>query len=492
MSRYPRIILFAALLVSLIGCQVPPAPTGGPSGPPANAQRSKPKEDEYDGWLFKKVTGQKAAEEQARATSPQNPPGNPAGVIPVSATAPVAAPGNDPQAGYPTGGYPQTGYPPAETLPPGTPPAAYPPAASPPPASAPAASPPVASAGTPVPDGPKKDEKKKGFDISDLAPENAYKNFKNAVGLGPDEKLARQSLKEGEALFREKKYADAIPKFKTAVDRWPDSTLEEDAQFMLGESYFFADKYADAHDTFGELLKKRNNTRYLDTVMAREFAIGRYWEQMYRKSPSWPITPNLTDKTRPLFDTFGNAIKAYETIRMYDPTGPLADDAVMAMANAYFLKGEYDNAAFNYDLLRKEYPSSEFQQQAHLFGLQAKLRVYQGKDYDGNPLNDADEIGTQAERQFGAKLGAERERVAETLRKIREMKAEREWSIAQYYETKKAYRAARNTYKDLIKEYPTTKHAEMARARMEQIRDKPDLPPNHFKWLTDLFPSELN
>jgi outer membrane protein assembly factor BamD (BamD/ComL family) len=364
----------------------------------------------------------------------------------------------------------------------------YDPAVVPASATAPAA--PDAN-GASLPDGPKKEEKK-GFDISDLAPENAYKNIKKAVGLGPDEKIARQNLKEGEALFRQQKYADAVAKFTTAADRWPDSTLEEDAQFLLGESYFFSDQYSKAHDVYGELLKKHNNTRYLDTVMAREFAVGRYWEQMYGKSPSWPITPNLTDKSRPVFDTFGNAIKAYDTIRMHDPTGPLADDAVMATANAYFVKGEFENAAYHYDLLRKEYPSSEFQQQAHLLGLQAKLRVYQGKDYDGNPLNDADEIAKQTKVQFGSKLGPELERVIETARKIEEMKAEREWSTGQYYETKKAYRAARLTYDGLIKEYPTTRHAEMARAPLEQIRDKPDLPPNHFKWLTDIFPSELN
>jgi outer membrane protein assembly factor BamD (BamD/ComL family) len=488
MSRYPRIMLLVAWLASLVGCQVPPAPVSGQSGPPANAVRSKQKEDEYDGWLFKKVTGQGAPQEQA-AAAPQNrpgyAPGNPSGVVPTSATAPLAAPG-----GYAPGGYPAAEVPPG--LSPGGAPAAYPPPAAPLAASPPPVAPPVApAAGVSVPDGPKKEEKKKGFDIADLAPENIYKNAKSAVGLGPDEKFARQNLKGGEALFREKKYADAVAKFKTAADRWPDSALEEDAQFLLAESCFFSDQYSKAHDTFTELLKKHDNTRYLDTVMAREFAIGHYWEQMYRKSPSWPITPNLTDKSRPMFDTFGNAIKAYETIRMHDPTGPLADDAVMATANAYFVKGEFENAAFHYDLLRKEYPSSEFQQQAHLLGLQAKMRVYQGKDYDGVPLGDADEIAKQLKTQFGSKLGPELERVNETARKIQEMKAERQWSVGQYYETKKAYRAARITYDGLVKEYPATRHAEMARARLAEIRDKPDLPPNHFKWLTDIFPSEL-
>ncbi len=68
--------------------------------------------------------------------------------------------------------------------------------------------------------------------------------------------------------------------------------------------------------------------------------------------------PNVTDKSKPLFDTFGYAIQAYERIRLNDPRGPLADASLMALGNAYFRHGHYEEAAYNYDLLRKEYPNS--------------------------------------------------------------------------------------------------------------------------------------
>ena len=102
------------------------------------------------------------------------------------------------------------------------------------------------------------------------------------------------------------------------------------------ESEFFSDQYPKAHDTYGGLLKKYTNTRYLDTVAAREFALGRYWEQLQDAKPTVAASPNATDGSRPMFDTFGYAIQAYERVRLNDPTGPLADAAVMAMGNAYF------------------------------------------------------------------------------------------------------------------------------------------------------------
>ncbi|MHC4180387.1 MAG: tetratricopeptide repeat protein, partial [Planctomycetota bacterium] len=107
---------------------------------------------------------------------------------------------------------------------------------------------------------------------------------------------------------------------------------------------------------------------------------------------------------------------------MKDPTGPLADDSIMATANAYFGRGRYEDASYYYDLLRTEYPRSEHQIQAHVLGLQSKLRVYQGKLYDGTPLNEADEIAEQALTQFRDQLGPEQVRVAEVRDSITERK----------------------------------------------------------------------
>ncbi len=92
--------------------------------------------------------------------------------------------------------------------------------------------------------------------------------------MAPTRRSPAAQFREGEALFRAKKYAEAAPKFYTASWRWPDSTLEEDALFLEGECYFFDDQYGKAQDAYDALLKAHGNTRYLDTVMWRLFAIG--------------------------------------------------------------------------------------------------------------------------------------------------------------------------------------------------------------------------
>jgi outer membrane protein assembly factor BamD (BamD/ComL family) len=335
----------------------------------------------------------------------------------------------------------------------------------------------------------KKEDEESDF-LESLYPTNIYKNVKKMTGYGPDEKIARAAFKEAEELYVQKKFEEAAPKYATAASRWPDSPLEEDALFKLGECYFFTDQVSKAYDTYNKLLKKYEFSRYLDTAGSRLFAIARYWDEYQVAEPHWPITPNLTDKKRPLFDTWGHSIKAYEQVRLNDPTGPLADDSVMATANTYFKNGRYEDAAYNYDIIRKEYPKSEHQVNAHVLGVQSKMNVYQGPDYDGLPLKEAEEISQQALTQFPDQLGPEKQRMIQTKNEIIAQEAQRDWQTAQYYDNKKYYGAARYYYREVIKAHPQTKFAEMAQARLEEIKDLPADPPNRFKFLTDLFQSE--
>ena len=436
-----RLLLLCVSLSSGIasGCLgVPPVPTDSTQAQAVHRSQSSSDDDPYEGWLFRKLTGQK---QPAETTAPAQP---------------VAV---DPNPAYGSQSLP--GSPITESV----------------------------DAGAPADDGPdpKADD---GLGPDDFYLENIVKNIKKATGQGPDKAKAQAAFDRGEALFREGKYEDAAGELSTAADRWPESAIEEDALFLLGECYFFTDQYFKAHDAYGKLLVNHTNTRHLDTVMNRTFAIARYWDEQQQKAGTWPITPNLTDKKRPRFDTFGHAIEAYQRIRLHDPTGPLADHAVMAMANGYFVRNQFENAAWNYDLLRKEYPDSEHQFEAHLLGLQAKRRIYQGSHYDGKALEEAEEIANQTLTMFPDKLGEEQKRLLRNQAQIVEEQALRDYAMGQFYEAKRCYGAARYYYKLVIEGFPNSQTAQRAQERIEAIRDKPNEPSNPLRWVTDLLPDE--
>jgi hypothetical protein len=201
------------------------------------------------------------------------------------------------------------------------------------------------------------------------------------------------------------------------------------------------------------------------------------------------LTPNAIDKTRPWFDTIGHAIKTYDNIRLNDPTGPRADDAIMATANIYFRRGRYDDADYHYTLLRREYPRSELQFEAHLLGLQAKLRKYQGADYDGAPLEEAKTLVKQLRLNFAGRLSAEeRERLRTVEGQLNMEIASRDFRMAKYFDDTKYYGSARYYYAQVIKKYPDTELAAQARERVAQIQGEPEAPPKRLAWFVDLFP----
>lgn len=335
--------------------------------------------------------------------------------------------------------------------------------------------------------------------IASLSPDNLTNNIKKLTGTAPDNELAKKLYLEADAQFRQGAAAEgsqrdalftaAADKYRLAAIRWPDSALEQDALFMAGESFFFADRLTKANEFYEKLIKKHPNSRHLDAVEARRFTIAQYWLELNKVKPLWAVQYNYSDKTRPGFDTQGSAIRVLDKIRVEDPTGKLADDATLAAGNAHFIAGNYMDAAEFYDDLRRTFPASEHQFRAHFLGLKAKLLSYQGEHYDGAALDDAEKLITQIRRQFKAEAQQEDKFLKEAYAEVRFKKAQREWKMASYYDNRKEYGGARHYYGIVVKDFADTPLAPKARERLEEIKDLPDVPEQVAPWLVKMFPA---
>ncbi len=347
-------------------------------------------------------------------------------------------------------------------------------------------------------------EEDAGFQMSDLTPsaiaENAKGTFARLSGKPSNEDLA-QGLKEeaeGEYLAatkatgaeRTQLFRAAAKKFASAAARKPESSLEEEALFLSGESFFFGDHYWKANEQFEKLIAAYPNTRYLDTAETRRLAIAHYWLEVHRADPQSIFTFNLIDEERPTRDTFGHSLRVFDKIRLEDPTGRLADDATLAAANAHFLAGDYLKADSFYTDLRRAFPSSEHQFVAHFMGAKAKLLSYRGADYGGDLLEEAEKLFKTMRTQFPMESEKRRKEIEKAHAEVRREKAERVWRTSQFYYNRQEYGAARFSYQEIIDDYPGTPHAQRAQQRLDEIAAKPDVPPQRLKWLVDLFPSE--
>lgn len=337
-----------------------------------------------------------------------------------------------------------------------------------------------------------------GFELKDLSPDNLTKTVKKLSGRGPNKEIAKKAFDEGNALYkqaatgepaqRSAQFAAAAEKFVEAAERFPNSALEQDALFYAGESYFFADMYTQSTTSYEKLIKAYPNNRYMDKVDQRRFAIAQYWLDLNRKNPEPVYYFNWTDNSRPWRDARGGALRLFDKIRVDAPTGKLADDATLAAANENLLAGKFMKADEYYSDLRTAYPTSEHQFLAHFLGLKAKLNSYLGPNYSSASLVEAEKLIKQMRRQFPVESEKEKDFIDRAAAEVRYKKAEKIWSLGEYYYNRSEYRAAGTHYQQLLHEYNDTPFARQAEQRIEKTAGLPPVPPQKLPWLVDLLP----
>lgn len=341
-------------------------------------------------------------------------------------------------------------------------------------------------------------EENKGLSWSDFSFDNLGKTSKKLTGRGPNKELARERYREADDLFRQATsappsrkadiFAMAAPKFMAAADRWPESQLAMDALYMAGECHFFADNYPQANLCYEKLVKAFPNNRYLDAVDKRRFAIAKYWLELNHQSPEPFYYVNWTNKSRPWRDVKGHGLRVYDKIRIDDPTGKLADDATLAIANEHFGSGKFYKADEYYTDLRQAYPTSEHQFLAHFLGVKSKLNSYEGAAYGGTALDEAEKLIKQTRRQFPQEAEKEREYLDKAAAEVRLDKAEQLMHLARFYDNRAEYRAAEHYYARVLKDYRDTPLGAQAETRVAQISGLPAKPEQQLPWLVAMFP----
>lgn len=297
-----------------------------------------------------------------------------------------------------------------------------------------------------------------------------------------------------EKIYEDGDYENAKKAFHKVARKYKKSEIREDAIYMEAESSYELGHYSDAQDKYSELLKDFPSTRHLDTVSQRLFEIARIWldfpeaaqlsevqqvnydelgERLPAENPpkeqGWGsvLVPNLTDESRPLFDPAGNGVASLRLIWLNDPTGPLADDALMLAASHYARTGNFVEADRHYTLLREEYPNSPHVQAAFVLGSHVKLMSYEGPNYDEKSLEDAEHLKESTLRLYPNL--EDRERLETELKKIELAKAAREWELVVFHGRKKNARGQAIYCHLLIQRYPNTPYADMARKTLNEL-----------------------
>ncbi len=73
-----------------------------------------------------------------------------------------------------------------------------------------------------------------------------------------------EELDVAKKLYDNKDYANARKAFQKVAKKYKDKHIEEETLFMVAESDFQMQHFADAQDSYDELFKKYPSTRYLE------------------------------------------------------------------------------------------------------------------------------------------------------------------------------------------------------------------------------------
>jgi outer membrane protein assembly factor BamD (BamD/ComL family) len=336
--------------------------------------------------------------------------------------------------------------------------------------------------------------------LDDLAPSQFSTTMKVRLQGGSDQQAAQQAYAEGQRLYNagigqldakpdgdahQQYFEDAANQFRLASASWPDSQIEEDALYFEGESFFFSDRYVQSNRSFEKLVANYSGTHYLDLAEQRRYAIAVYWLQLAEKSGM----PNLTDPKRPKTGLAGEARRVLHRIRIDDPTGKLADDATLALGKAFMQAKRYYEAADTFEDLRRKYPGSKHQFTAHMLELEARLNGYQGKDYDDTPLRKADDLMKTIVRQFPQESRTQLTYLEKQASQIQNQIAERDYTMAQYFEGRGENRAAKIYYEKVAQKFQDTELGKTVEQQITKVAAKPPKPEQHAKWLVDIFPN---
>ncbi|MGO9601725.1 MAG: tetratricopeptide repeat protein [Isosphaeraceae bacterium] len=289
---------------------------------------------------------------------------------------------------------------------------------------------------------------------------------------------AEKELDEAQQLFQQGKLADAEAVYKQIAKKRKGTQWGEKALYYVAECQYQQRKYVQANDSFERLFAEHSGTQYMDKLVSREYSLAQLW--LAQSDPQAKPQDKLSWFARftgeqPLLDTRGTALKALEHVRSHDPEGPLADDALLQIADTHMKSTDYESAAIYYDQLISTYDKSPFLQKAQLASIDARLKGYMGPDYDGAGLEKARDMVKQTMATFPDRQ-ASYEGLFHTLDVINAQEAERTFHVGAFYKRVGKVTSAEYYFGKIPQRWPNSPWAVKAKTELAQLAKMPRKP----------------
>ncbi len=255
-----------------------------------------------------------------------------------------------------------------------------------------------------------------------------------------------QRYKYALSLLVEQKYVNAVKEFESIIKIEPTSEYAEVSQINIGWAYFLNGDYKRALKAYEKVLQKHPGTKRTKEILEKEYQVG--------------VAQMDTNEEA--------AIAVFEKIIEKHPLGPVAPDAQVKIADAYFKLGQYEEALDAYEKFLENYPKNEWIPYVQYQIPLTKVRHEKLQERNYGLLVSAREGFEEylISNPQGVHVGDAKRMIEE----IRAIEAEREFNIGDFYLRVKRPASAAMYFEFVINDFPGTIWAERASERLEFLR----------------------
>jgi outer membrane protein assembly factor BamD (BamD/ComL family) len=277
----------------------------------------------------------------------------------------------------------------------------------------------------------------------------------SAAQVTPDGLLA-----SAKGAFDRQEYVSARQLARRVVRQHPTAPQVVDAWLVLIDSLAKLENHPRAAQECERLLAAHPQTRHRSAILRREFEIGKALAHSH---------------ARLLFFRFSRreeGAEVLEKVIAHAPFGPLADDSILAIAEAHLAARDFAVARDQYDRLLKHYPDSDLAIAARVRRAVCNMHLSAGAAYDPEPAEEA-----RKDLELLSRVSGDAE-IAARARAVRDVMAQGDYEAGLYYLRQGNLEGGVRYLEAVVAKYPDSEYAARARrllatARDAQAKEKP-------------------
>ena len=271
----------------------------------------------------------------------------------------------------------------------------------------------------------------------------------------------------GRSLLARGEYKEARKAFAQWFKMYPDSPHRSEALFYAAETEITSEdvntRTGDlirAHEWLSEVLEGWSGTDLGERALRKEIILAEMILFKNRKQKVWKGMMWLSahEEALAILD---------RVIDDWARDTPIAEHALRLKADYHYINGEFQEAELAYARLVRDFPRGRYHKLAMLRSGESAFARFPGVEFDEADLLEAEVYLNDFQQRYPEDAVANS--VPQLLTRVRESRAQKDFTVAEYYERTKHLESAAYYYRSIDRTYPGTTWAAQARSRLIAI-----------------------